>query len=393
MSEYKEKILIVTAKWPFESNSTDGGDATLKEILKAVQGEFTVDLFCFRNDQGKANTMEGVRQVMIYQDDFAVFKNYAKHDKEKFRIRLRQAKVAAKQIKKIGDNYDLIVVQHMMFLLEMGKEAELLRSKVVLYPMFTGTSYVMSGEKVPSRYMKKEKTVLRKVGLIITPSDLEKEKLITQYNVSPSHIKVIPRTVRFSYSSRVCKPREKVHLVYIAAVRLQKNHLLAMRLVRELLRKKINVVLNCIGAIQDTKIYEECNDYIKKNNMEGHVVFHGNKPFMEVEKIVAQCDINISVSNWETFGRGIYEGMVVGLPTIILEKLECIKMATCIGIYPCIVKDIFDMAKTIERLICDNEFYQLESVKGERLQVVLDENRIYQMVCKSYKEFIDNGKI
>lgn len=127
--------------------------------------------------------------------------------------------------------------------------------------------------------------------------------------------------------------------------------------------------------------------------MEGHVVFHGNKPFMEVEKIVAQCDINISVSNWETFGRGIYEGMVVGLPTIILEKLECIKMATCIGIYPCIVKDIFDMAKTIERLICDNEFYQLESVKGERLQVVLDENRIYQMVCKSYKEFIDNGKI
>lgn len=106
--------------------------------MKAVQGEFTVDLFCFRNDQGKANTMEGVRQVMIYQDDFAVFKNYAKHDKEKFRIRLRQAKVAAKQIKKIGDNYDLIVVQHMMFLLEMGKEAELLRSKVVLYPMFTG---------------------------------------------------------------------------------------------------------------------------------------------------------------------------------------------------------------------------------------------------------------
>lgn len=126
--------------------------------MKAVQGEFTVDLFCFRNDQGKANTMEGVRQVMIYQDDFAVFKNYAKHDKEKFRIRLRQAKVAAKQIKKIGDNYDLIVVQHMMFLLEMGKEAELLRSKVVLYPMFTGTSYVMSGEKVPSRYMKKEKS-------------------------------------------------------------------------------------------------------------------------------------------------------------------------------------------------------------------------------------------
>lgn len=289
MSEYKEKILIVTAKWPFESNSTDGGDATLKEILKAVQGEFTVDLFCFRNDQGKANTMEGVRQVMIYQDDFAVFKNYAKHDKEKFRIRLRQAKVAAKQIKKIGDNYDLIVVQHMMFLLEMGKEAELLRSKVVLYPMFTGTSYVMSGEKVPSRYMKKEKTVLRKVGLIITPSDLEKEKLITQYNVSPSHIKVIPRTVRFSYSSRVCKPREKVHLVYIAAVRLQKNHLLAMRLVRELLRKKINVVLNCIGAIQDNIIMMSKN----KRNVLQHQLYNNNIDLKDIEENCERIKIEI----------------------------------------------------------------------------------------------------
>lgn len=388
MELQKKKILIVTAKWPYVSDSTDGGDSTLSEIVEAVSNEYIVDVLCFRDDQVNGKSIKDVRRVIFYHDDFAMFQNYSLHNQEKFMIRLEQAKIAFREIKKICNEYDLIVVQHVMFVLGMKEDVKLL-NKIVLYPMFTGTSYIKSGENVPQMYLNAEKAVLNKIKKIFTPSEMEKEMLVSEYGVLPQNIFVIPRQVKYKYIFKAWSNKMPVQLLYIASIRIQKNHLAAMKLVKILLEQQTDVILNCVGPIQDTSIYNECISYINSNGIRDHVIFHGNKSQLEVGKIISSCDINISVSNWETFGRGIYEGMTAGLPTIVFDDLACIKNAYNIGVYPCMVKDIDEMAKTVINLIHNKEFYENESKKGKKLEEILSEKKVQRLNRAYYRELLN----
>jgi glycosyltransferase involved in cell wall biosynthesis len=36
------------------------------------------------------------------------------------------------------------------------------------------------------------------------------------------------------------------------------------------------------------------------------------------------CDFAISVSQWETFGRGIFESVSMGIPTLVYKRLSCV---------------------------------------------------------------------
>lgn len=383
MKSKKKRILVVSAKWPYVSNSTDGGDSTLNEIIRSLAREYLLDLFCFRNDIDIQSKIEGVNNIIFYQEDFAMFKNYSLHNEEKFNVRLIQAEIALNQIEKISHQYDLIVVQHVMFLLKMQNRYEIL-NKVILYPMFTGTSYLKCGENVSRKYFNAEKEVIGKVKMIITPSSTEKEMLINDYHVMHEKIVVIPRPIKFKYQLRQQQSVQVINLIYIASIRMQKDHLKAMKLVKLIMDKGVNVILNCVGAVQDKHIYEECIDFLENNKIEGNVIFHGNKSNEELGKLIDKCDFNISVSRWETFGRGIYEGMTAGLPTIVLDSLECITNAHDINIYPCVVKNIEEMAEKVIEMIESESYYKDESKKGELLEKKLGE----EIICKkTYIQF------
>lgn len=381
----QKKVLIVTAKWPYVSQSTDGGDSTTKEIISSLSNKYIVDMLCFRNDIEMGSTIDHIHNIFFYYDDFALFKNYALHNEEKFLVRLQQSQIAGEEIRKISDNYDFIIVQHVMFLLSMDDDKELL-NKIVLYPMFTGSSYLRSGEKVPDSYFKKEKSVLSLVRLIVTPSNVERDMLVDIYGVELANIIVVPRPVEYKHSTRKISDERKIRLIYIASIRIQKNHLSAMKLVKCIHDEGINVELHCVGAIQDEAIYSECKCYLKTNNLTENVIFHGNKSYEQVAGIMSKCDFNISVSKWETFGRGIYEGMVFGLPTVILDQLECIAKADNIGIYPCITSSVEEMASQVINLFHNRELYVLESKKGAELSELLNSKNIYRLIREKYNE-------
>lgn len=381
----KKKVLIVTAKWPYTTKSTDGGDSTTKEIIRSLKDDYIVDMLCFRNDIDEQIKIDDVQNIFFYHDDFALFKNYQLHNEEKFLVRITQSEIAKKEIKRVYRNYNIIIVQHAMFLLDMEDEKELL-DKIVLYPMFTGSSYIKSGEMVPKIYLDKEKKVLSLVKLIISPSDVEKNILIEDYGVDGNRIIVVPRPVDYSFSVRKISDSSKIRLLYIASVRTQKNHLDAMRLVKIIKERGVDVELHCIGAIQDDAIFGDCVNYLEINRLAEYVIFHGNKSHIQIEKIMSICDFNISVSQWETFGRGVYEGMVFGLPTLITDKLECIIQASNIGIFPCVVSSLEEMANTIIDLIYDDKKYEKESKKGKKLSSLLSVTNSDSIIRKKYKE-------
>lgn len=383
--QLKKKVLIVTAKWPYTTKSTDGGDSTTKEIIRSLKDDYIVDMLCFRNDIDEQIKIDDVQNIYFYYDDFALFKNYQLHNEEKFLVRITQSEIAKKEIKRVYRDYEFIIVQHAMFILDMEDEKELL-DKIVLYPMFTGSSYLKSGEMVPQIYLDKEKKVLSLVKLIISPSGVEKNMLIEDYGVDGNRIIVVPRPVDYTFSVRKISDSQKIRLLYIASVRMQKNHLDALRLVKIIKERGVDVELHCIGAIQDDAIFGDCMNYLEINRLAEHVIFHGNKSHDQIEKIMSICDFNISVSQWETFGRGVYEGMVFGLPTLITEKLECIIQADNIGIFPCIVSSLEEMADTIIDLLYDDKKYENESQKGKKLSSLLSVTNSDSIIRKKYKE-------
>ena len=383
--QLKKKVLIVTAKWPYTTKSTDGGDSTTKEIIRSLKDDYIVDMLCFRNDIDEQIKIDDVQKIYFYYDDFALFKNYQLHNEEKFLVRITQSEIAKKEIKRVYRDYEFIIIQHAMFILDIEDEKELL-DKIVLYPMFTGSSYLKSGEMVPSIYLDKEKKVLSLVKLIISPSDIEKKILIEDYGVDGKRIIVVPRPVDYIFGVRKISDSQKIRLLYIASVRLQKNHLDALRLVKIIKERGIDVELHCIGAIQDDAIFGECMNYLEINRLAEHVIFHGNKSHDQIEKIMGICDFNISVSQWETFGRGVYEGMVFGLPTLITDKLECIIQADNLGVFPCIVSSLEEMADTIIDLFYDEKKYENESIKGKELSSLLSGTNSDNIIRKKYEE-------
>ena len=81
-------------------------------------------------------------------------------------------------------------------------------------------------------------------------------------------------------------------------------------------------------------------------------------------------DINISVSRWETFGRGIVEGLVAGLPTVVLENIKCLRHFIDNNSGLLYAPNLDSMASIIKRLCIDTNYYRNQSANALKLKDV-----------------------
>ena len=365
-----KRVLLVTAKWPLPSSSTDGGDSTVSEVISMLGRDCKLDMLCFRDRENCAG-ITGVNQFYFYEEDFAQYYNYSKMDGSKFFVRLKQADAAARYVVGIADGYDLIIIHHCMFLLGLLNYSKDIFAKIILFPMFTGDSYIKSGEYVPQEYIEAEKQAIFRVSRIISPSRTEKEVLADFYGADPARVFVIPRPVKNKRFRGYAAASETVRILYIASVRRQKAHLEAVKLIEMLGRKGVTARLNCVGSVQDASIYKECMDYAERAGIRDRIAFSGTLGQEELECAMSQSDFNISVSNWETFGRGIYEGMAFGLPTLVLARIACAGEDVIPGVKPIIAENIREMAGHIASLAADPAAYERESRRGRVLAEAL----------------------
>ncbi len=366
MLDCRKGILIVSAKWPLPSGSMDGGDIVLRELISSLSKCADVDLLAFRDDVDEGVAIDGVRRVIVVRRDFARLETYSQGDGTKFLCRIQQGLNAAGEIRKRCDGYDRIVLQHMLFAMGL-KDAPHVLARCVLFPMFMGLSYVKAGECVPGSYLDLERKVLPLVGEVITPSECERDMLVYDYGVSRTVVNVIPRVVDVAFSLRKACRTDCLEIAYVAAIRRQKDHPSAMRLVKRLVERGVCARLHCIGAIQDESIFRGCREYAEVNGIPGNVVFEGNHSREEALAILADCDFNVSTSRWETFGRGILEGLACGVPTLALQGLGPVFAAFPDDSRPLLVPGVEEMAETIVRLMDDPTGYERESAKGRSL--------------------------
>jgi glycosyltransferase involved in cell wall biosynthesis len=143
----------------------------------------------------------------------------------------------------------------------------------------------------------------------------------------------------------------------------------------------IDCYLNLIGTIQDQGLYEELLVFIKDNGLTERVRFFFELTQEQVAQIVQESDINLSVSNWETFGRGIFEGISCGLPTFVFSKLTGVRKICNENKGVCFVNTSEEMAIEIERVIKSPEIYfQMSNSLKELANAVSSEKEKKRLV-------------
>ncbi len=375
------KLLIVTSKWPGKCNSSDGGNSTVRELIDILKEHLSIDILYFGKN-AMSDSRIGVDKIFCCNIDFDHYESYSAVDDSKFSIRLMQSLISAETIERYFKEYDCIVLIHNMFLLGIDPENKELLSKIVLFPMFTGEDYKLCGEMVPRGYLEKEKKLMSKVRAIIVPSQREKMTLEDLYAVNKERIHIIHRCVdRFPFMEH-CIMGNSISIVYIASVRKQKAHMDSVYLLKKVIECGIEANLYCIGAIQDKDIYKNCIFAADGMGIGNNLFFTGNLEYEDIKKYLKNAAFNISVSKWETFGRGIFEGFAAGVPTIVLKRILSINEIVAPTVAPLQCNDIDEMAKYIIKLRDNNEEYVSESKKGLELRKILSTENVKDQLIK-----------
>ncbi len=318
------KILIFTAKWPYSNNEIDGGSLTVQQYIDILKQNNIVDyLYLQKRKDELLSPIDGIHNCEIVDGNYLDYNTYHDKSSEKFEIRLRNRSYNNSLIKERIDKYDFVIIVHC--LQAMGLENVLdfdQMRKVIVLPMFLSNSYRASGENVPQVYIDAEKSILQNVELIITPSTIERDYMVHKLIVDERRIKVIPRAVGREFVGNIHKlNKDCINICYIASFKKQKNNFAAILVAKKLVEKCKNVHLFLAGTIQDKNIYDRCVEYIYENKLINNVQILQIMNQQDLSLFYKKMDFAISTSLCETFGRSIFEGLKMGLPTICFQDL------------------------------------------------------------------------
>lgn len=342
------RILLYLGKFPGYGFDVDGGSILAQQLIDSLKFLSKLDVVFIRKNKEE------------YHDEFVnsvkyVEYKYAKENKFFRRLNNLDTNRAA-----IGDftQYDCIITAHVSKFFGMEEVGDEFWSKTILFPMFCTSSYKKAGESVPKEYTTHENYVINKVKTIITPSQAEKNILLEDYMCSEEKIHVVNRGINPLFEPKEFGLSENTkQIIYVASIKQQKNTLEALELIKILNTSGEKFHLNLVGTIQDDELMSVCREYIAKNCLENYVSFYKELSQEQLAKLFKKMDINISVSNWETFGRGIFEGIQSGLPTFVSSRLTVVKNICKDNPGVTFSKNIEEMSKQIEETCHNVDLY------------------------------------
>lgn len=351
-----KNVLLFTGKFPSFGNDLDGGSLTVNGIINALRGHCRLDIAFTRTPTNEFTSLDGVDDIH--------FETYRFCSADKFERRLKNKAQLLDYLQDNASHYDRLIITHCSKAFGLNTLPESERKKTVLFPMYLSPSYKRSGEIPPEEYVREEYLALNAVGKIITPSPSEKQDIIDFYNVPENKITVIPRGFSECIKPNIKPISEPVRLLYIASIKEQKNNVEAIIFVNELRGCGINAELHLVGGAQDLNVYNDCRKYVAANNLERFVKFHGVVSQEQLAELISQVHINISTSNWETYGRGVFEGMAGALPTVVYDRLDCVAQYVSNGNGIIFVKTHKEFINALRTLIECGDYYMAQATRA-----------------------------
>lgn len=354
----QKKVLLYLGKFPGYGFDIDGGSIMARQLIDALKHYCCLDVVFIRKNKE------------TFEDDYVNdvgYVDYLDPWNNKFIRRMENLNTNVLAMENHTD-YDVIIAAHISKFFGLDKMDSVFWDKTVLFPMFCSSSYIRAGEGVPVEYTNEESYVVKNVSKIITPSLDEKKDLITDYGCSPDKIKVIYRGITPLIKYRLREINSNLlKIICIGTLKLQKNSKETLSLLDLLERNGVKAELHLVCTIQDQNYYDEFLGMIEKKNYADRIHFHISIKQSELAELIDIMDFNISMSKWETFGRGIFEGASAGLPTFVFEELSTVK-DLCENNYGiCFCKNVNDMVENIISCINNKNDYKLRSASLEKL--------------------------
>lgn len=311
-----KKVLLYLGKFPGYGFDIDGGSILARQLVDTLKYRCALDIVFIRknNEIFFDEHVNSVRYV-DYKDPW----------NNRFIRRLKNLDTNREALC-CYDKYDLLIAAHISKFFGFETYGDDFWDKTILFPMFCSKSYVRSGEDVPKIYTDCEQFVVSHVNKIITPSFDEKHDLISDYGCMPEKISVVFRGIspRIEYKCRSLSSK-LLKIICIGTIKSQKNTKVALDLIEELDNRGVKCELNIVGTIQDRRYYNEFCDLVVKKNLSDKVKYHISISQERLAELISCMDVGVSMSKWETFGRGIFECASAGLPTFVFDSLVSVR--------------------------------------------------------------------
>lgn len=314
-----KKVLLYLGKFPGYGFDIDGGSIMAGQLIDTLKNRCQLSVVFIRKNEE------------TFSDDQVASVRYVKYIdpwNNKFLRRLENFSTNQEAMDNHSE-YDIIIAAHISKFFGFSEYSNFFWKKTVLFPMFCSNSYIRAGEKVPYEYVKREQEVIDRVNKVITPSFEEQTDLVNDYSCKPEKIVVIPRGIspfiKYRHRKYVHSP---LRIVCIGTIKKQKNTKKTLELIQILEKNGIECELHLVCTIQDQESrdsYKELCCMIENMNISQKINFHISISQSELANLLTEMDINVSMSNWETFGRGIFEGASAGLPTFVFDVLQTVK--------------------------------------------------------------------
>lgn len=371
----KTRTLLYLGKFPSGDRDVDGGSQMARQLICTLRDFSTLDVTFIRKSS-QVFSSPGVANVRYVK--------YLDPDGNKFQRRIENIgsnKVAVQN----GVRYDLVVAAHCSKLFGLSDDLPLM-AKAVVFPMFLSASYRRAGEVVPEAYAAEERKVLERVSQIITPSEDERDDILSDTKTDGRKIRVIPRSV-----DPLIVPVERsvgrVELVSIASIKRQKNHTGELRVLKELRQRGVDAHLSVVGDVYDRDEWLQLRQLVDDWSLETAVTWFNCLDRVQIAETLRKMTFGISTSRWETFGRGIFECLASGLPTVLPDSLKTVKGRLGDNSGAVFCADEAAMVDAIERMAHDQRLYRKLSRAAARVgelyaSAVESERLVYALLAE-----------
>lgn len=179
-----------------------------------------------------------------------------------------------------------------------------------------------------------ERAVMHRADVVIALSPAEGQTIRRVYGIAPSRIATAPNTVDLDAAGRSAYapaglPGRQLRLVSVGRIAVQKGFDLAVDCVRRLLAAGVDVVLDLIGPSYDEPDYEAAlrRQVAALGGNAWRVRLVGGLPHAETVRRIAEADLSVQLSRFESQGIAILEAVACRTPVVAVGHdavRECI---------------------------------------------------------------------
>lgn len=222
--------------------------------------------------------------------------------------------------------------------------------------------------------------------------DMVRQLFLNKIYVEPNILYNLVDENQFSFKSERYTPGNTLRIITIGAASRYKNHSTLFKALSELKKRNIQFHLTLIGLTAYGDIYNDTIELINTFNLNSYVTAIDYVERSEINKYLANHDVYVMTSIFETFCVSIVEALTTGLPVISTNhgggSLDVInsKNGKIVNIY-----DFISIADFLEEMYLGINQYDPNLISNHATSIcgsITFKNKL----LKYYQQVMDNPK-